>query len=325
MSSRALVQQLIDGYRISQIVCVAAELGIADLLKAGPRTWSELAAQTGSHPAAFRRLMRALCAVGVFTPVPPDSFALNPASEWLLSGAPQSLRPWGLASLDQWYGAWGELRHTLKTGETAFDHLHGVDAWSHRQENQDSGRLFNDAMSAAAAGVASAVLRAYDFSRFNSIVDVGGGDGTFMTALLQAYPDAKGIVFDRFPCAGPAQSVAGDFFEAVPAGGDCYLLSRVLHDWNDEDAVRILRTVRRAMDGPRTVLLVERLLDGDASAEAALSDINMMVMNGGRERTLDEFRALLASTGFALSRVLPTDAPVFLIEAVSSAPARAPL
>jgi hypothetical protein len=324
MSSRPLVQQLIDGYRISQIVCVAAEFGVADLLKAGPRTWSELAAQTGAHPTAFHRLMRALCGLGVFTPVPPDSFALNAASEWLLSGAPQSLRPWALASLDQWYGAWGELRHTLKTGETAFDHLHGMDAWSHRRENQDSGRLFNDAMSAAAAGVASAVLRAYDFSRFNTIVDVGGGDGTFMAALLQAYPDAKGIVFDRFPCAGPAQSVAGDFFEAVPAGGDCYLLSRVLHDWNDEDAVRILHNVGRAMDGPRTVLLVERLLDGDASTEAALSDINMMVMNGGRERTLDEFRALLASTGFALSRVLPTDAPVFLIEAVSSAPHAVP-
>jgi len=133
--------------------------------------------------------------------------------------------------------------------------------------------------------------------------------------LLQACPDAKGIVFDRFPCAGPAQSVAGDFFEAVPAGGDCYLLSRVLHDWNDADAGRILRTVRRAIDGPCTVLLIERLLDGDSSEEAALSDINMMVMNGGRERTLEEFRALLASSGFALSRVSPTDAPVFLIEA----------
>ena len=168
------------------------------------------------------------------------------------------------------------------------------------------------------------MLRAYDFSRFSTIVDVGGGDGTFMAALLQAYPDAKGIVFDRFACAGPVQSVAGDFFAAVPGGGDCYLLSRVLHDWNDEDAARILRTVRRAMNGPRTVLLVERLLDGDSSEEAALSDLNMMVMNGGRERTLEEFRALLASTGFALSRALPTEAPVFLIEAVSSAPHAVP-
>jgi hypothetical protein len=313
------VRQMIDGYRVSQIVCVAAELGIPDLLKDGPRNVGSLAAAAGADPECFARLMRALGGLGILTQVEPGAFALNPLSRCLLSGEAQSLRALARACLDQWYAPWGKLKHAVLTGETAFEHLYGTDAWTHRRSAPASGQCFHEAMSAVAAGMTAAIVAAYDFSPFATVVDVGGGDGTLLGALLRAHPRMRGILFDSLAAAnasGRLEALKGDFFESVPRGGDCYLLSRVIHDWKDQDAIRILRNTRAAMDFGHVLLVVERVMPTQSpGTEAVLSDINMMVMNGGRERTLEDFRALLAAASFELCAAIPTISAVSILEA----------
>jgi len=320
-SARSTLRGMIDGYRASQIVCVASELGLADLVKAGASSYVELAARTGANPAALRRLLRALCGLGIFDHVAPDGVALNQLSELLLRDAKGSLDPWARTVLDQFYAGWGALHQSVMNGRTGFETVRGADAWTHRARNPKSGRLFNDAMASLAPELAQAVLEVCDFSVFRDVVDVGGGDGRFAAELLRAHPLLRATVQDRSaPDAPPADLhdrmslVRDDFLVRVPGGADCYVLSRVLHDWDDETALRILRNVAAAMSTASALVLVERVLPPEsASVEAALSDINMMVMNGGRERTLEEFRALLSAAGLELARALPTASILSLI------------
>jgi hypothetical protein len=331
-SSPAILKEMIDGYRVSQLIYVAADLGIADLLKDGPRRCGELATATGSNPHALHRVLLALSSVGVFSRVSGDRFALNSVAECLQTGVPGSLRATARVSGSQLYPAWGYLRHTIRTGETAFDRLHGVDAWKCREQDAESARAFNDAMSEVAAHIARAVLEACDLSRFRTIVDIGGGQGTLMIAILKANPAARGILLDLASAikdakllmeeAGLAERcelVSGSFLDFVPPGGDGYVLSRVIHDWNDDLALRILGNVRRVVREGQKLLIIERVVDAErTSAETALSDVNMLVMNGGRERTETEFRGLLNSAGFDLGRIVPTRSLVHIIEAVAA-------
>jgi hypothetical protein len=325
----AAMRQMIDGYRVSQLICVAAELGIADLLKGAPRHYEDLARATGSRPDALHRLLCALAGLGVFARLPGGHFSLNALAESLVGDAPGSLRAWAIASGGHWYGAWGHLRHTVKTGETAFKHVNGVDAWLGREQDPVAGRAFNDAMSTFAALTACAVTECYDFSRFRTVIDVGGGQGTLLAAILEAAPATRGILLDLEPAIKGARAllqraelahrcelVAGSFFDGVPAAGDAYVLSRVIHDWDDEDAIRILGNVRRAMKEEGKLIVIERIMDPDIpGAEVALSDVNMMVMNGGRERSVSEFRRLLGAAGFELLQTIVTPAVVNIIEA----------
>ena len=329
-TDQAALRQMIDGYRISKIICVAAELGLADQLADGPKHYAELAAASGTNAPALYRLLRALSSAGVFEDIGEQRFALNSRGALLRKDAPASLRAWAMFS-SRMYRNWAELDHSIATGETAFDYLHGMNVWTYREQHQDEGRVFNEAMSAHVAFVAQAIATVYDFSRFATIVDVGGGQGVLLAAILQANPGVRGILFDVPGAIREARSLLepgglaarcrlaeGSFFESVPGDGDAYILSRILHDWNDDQVSKILKTMRGSMNDKATLLIVERALEQQNPAlDATLSDLNMIVQNGGRERTTAEFDELLTAEGFKLVRCIPQPSPFQILEVVA--------
>jgi O-methyltransferase domain/Dimerisation domain len=329
-TAQTQLRHLIDSYRVSQAICVAAELGLADLLTDGPRHYEDLARASGTNPQALFRLLRALASVDVFARLDGERFALNPLAECLRSGVAGSLHAWAVQS-DQLRRAWTDLRHSVATGQTAFDHLHGMSVWEYRERHPDEGRMFQIAMTATTLLVVRSVLEAYDFSRFGTVADIGGGRGTLLQAILEVNPQLRGMLFDvpaaireaaaqfeRSGLSGRCRLLEGTFFESVPEGADAYVLSRVLHDWTDAQAIQILKTTRRAMTNGAVLLLVERVLDSQhPSPEATLTDIHMLVMTGGRERTTEEFQELLAASGFELMRVIPTGSAVHVVEGVA--------
>lgn len=321
-AARGTLRAMIDGYRAAQIVAVAAELGLADLINSGVRTCAELAERTAADASAMRRLLRGLCALGVFDRLPPDGVALNDMSQHLLADDPRSLNPLARLVLDQFYGSWGALKEAVVSGGTGFEKVHGLDAWSHRRRNAHSGELFQDAMASGAAELSDAVAHGYDFSAVPTLVDVGGGDGTLARTLLRRYPKLSAVVLDAaLPPEvsaefAPRMSVVrGDFLDGVPQGASCYVLARVLHDWDDAHALRILRNVARAMDANGVALIVERIMSDAPPLEFVMSDLNMMMMNGGHERTQDEFALLVENAGLRLARTFATASPFSILEA----------
>jgi O-methyltransferase/methyltransferase family protein len=318
--SAAELRRLLGGYQISQAIHVAAVLGIADLLAEGPRTSGALAEATASDPDALYRLLRALAAVGVFEERDGKQFALTALGAPLRADAPDSIAAWAAFIGRPYYrDAWSALPDSVRTGENAFLLAHGKRVWEYRATRPDEGAIFDRAMAANSRLVTRSLIDAYDFGRFETIVDVGGGTGALLAALLAEYPRLRGILFDQPHVVsgvdlGPrAEVVAGSFFDAVPAGGDAYLLKWIIHDWEDEEAAAILRTIRRR-DAP--VLVVERVVGPpNEDAEAKFSDLNMLVGPGGRERTLEEFRVLFDAAGFALVADVPTEGAMHVLEA----------
>lgn len=328
-NAQAQMLQLISGFWISRAVYVIARLGIPDLMKSGPKTAEELASATQIHAPSLFRLLRALASVGVLRSAEGGSFALTPLSETLVTDAPSSLRWFAVSELGQeHYPAWGNLMHSVKTGEIAFDDFFGVDVWKYFQQNPEDAAVFNDSMSGVTALINDAVLSLYDFSGFEKIVDVGGGHGALITSILKKNPQLKGVLFDapeviegarpRIEAAGIAdrcETVAGDFFKAVPAGGDAYLMKWIIHDWNDEKAITILKNCRNEMPQNGRLILVDCVVpESDEPHFSKFIDLNMLVMTGGKERTEREFAELFATAGFKLSRVITTDAPHSIVE-----------
>jgi O-methyltransferase domain/Dimerisation domain len=327
---REKLRHMIDSYRVSQLLCMAAELRIADFLHDGPKNADELAVATRTDPRSLFRVLRALASVDVLERRDDRRYALAPLGEWLRSDAGGSLRPWALLSA-RMYRAWEKVLDSIRTGEGGLGSGCGERRWQHLEGLPEEARIFHDAMGANTAWVARAVLATYDFSAFASIVDVGGGNGTLIASILGRYPRIHGIVFDLPEAVRDARSLlgaaglaarcrvcTGSFFDPVPPGGDAYLLSRVLHNWGDDHAVEILRSTRRAMTSGTTLLIIERIVDPESpSVEATLSDLNMLLMNGGCERTTAEFEVLLAASGFSLTRVFATETPVQIFEAVA--------
>jgi hypothetical protein len=321
--------QMITGFWTSQAILAAAKLGIADLLKDGPKPCEELAQATGVRSHALYRLLRALASVGVFREEEDGRFSLTPLAGYLQTGVPGSLRAFALWQEYQ-YRPWGEVLHSLQTEETAFKVVFGKEAFPYLTEHPAAAAVFDEAMTNITMQVAAAVVAAYDFSRFGTIVDVGGGYGTFLTAILQANPGLKGVLFDlphvaegarqRIAAAGLAERCelgAGDFFASVPSGGDAYVLKWIIHDWDEERAVTILRNCHRAMAEPGKLLLVEAVLPrGNAPFFHKFMDLTMLVMTGGRERTEAEYGSLLKAAGFRLARVVPTASEMSVIEGV---------
>ena len=331
--------RLATGYQASQALHVAASLGLADLLAGAPRSSDELAAATNTHAPSLRRLLRALAAFGVFREEEDGCFALAPPGECLRADLPGSARPlvlmWGHEDFRR---TWDALEHCVRTGETAAKHLFGSDdAFARYAADPGLGAAFNAGMTVMSAATADAVVAAYDFSGARLVVDVGGGHGRLIAAVLSANPSLRGVLFDlpsvvrgatgllaQARVADRCRVLGGDMFAAVPEGGDLYLLKSVIHDWDDGRALAVLANCRRAMQAPGSrLLLVERLLPErmeptPAARSHALGDLNMLVRTGGLERTEGEFRKLLDEAGLRLVRVLPTSSHLSLIEAAST-------
>lgn len=322
--------QIISGFWISRAVYVIAKLGIPDLLNSGPKTAEELAQATETHPPSLYRLLRALTSVGVLKSEPEERFALTPVSETLVTNAPGSLRWFAVSELGQeHYPAWGNLMHSVKTGDIAFDDHFGVDIWKYFQQNPEDAAIFNDSMTGVTAAANESIMSLYDFSSFNKVVDVGGGHGGLITSILKSNPKATGVLFDapqvisgarsKIESAGLAdrcETVDGDFFQAVPAGGDVYIMKWIIHDWDDEKAIRILKNIRSQIPSHGKLILVDCVVpEGDEPHFSKFIDLNMLVMTGGKERTEREFRELLDAAGFKLLRVIPTAVPTHIVEA----------
>jgi hypothetical protein len=319
---------MVDGYRVAQALHVAATLGIADLLTDGPRSIDDLAEATGTDASALFRLLRALAGSGVFAETD-NGFSLTPLARYLRTGVPGSVRGWAMhIGQPSFWQSWGHLLDSVKTNEPAFPSLYGMSPWEYREAHPEANAIFNQAMTELAAGVVDAVLESYDFSGIGVLVDVGGGEGALLAAILGAYPALRGILFDqahvvtdaravfeRAGVAARAEVVEGSFFDAVPAGADAYLLKSIIHDWDDTSAVRILRACCTAIAATGKLLRVERVIQpGNDPDPAKYTDLNMLVMLGGRERTADDFGALYTQAGFHLTRIVPTLSGFSVIE-----------
>jgi hypothetical protein len=324
-----VLRRLVNGYQVSQAIHVAATLGIADLLAGGARESDDLAAETQSDAQALYRLLRALAAVGVLEEREGRRFALTPVGDCLRSDAAEPVGGWAVfvGRRNHWH-AWGELQHSIRTGEDAFRHAHGMGAWDYRAQHPEEGAVFDRAMGDLTRRSQRSIMDAYDFSRFATVVDVGGGRGALLAMLLAEHPQMRGVLFD-LPhviesvdaispdpaVAARCRTVAGSFFEGVPAGGDAYVLRAVLHDWTDADAVKILRQCRAAMPDDATLLIIERDLGPPNEVpEPKFSDLNMLVGPGGRERTIDEYADLLRRAGLRLITSTPGAFDLHVIE-----------
>ena len=325
--------QMIGGFWAARALNVAATLGIADLLGRGPKTASELAQATRTHAPSLYRLLRALCSVGVFAEKGEGRFDLTPLGETLRSDAPDSMRALVMSELGGvHYPAWGELLYSVQTGRPSFDKVFGKPVFDYFAEHPEQAQIFNRSMTELTRLVEPAVLEAYDFSPFKRVVDVGGGHGSLLASILKRNPHLEGVVYDapqvvegaraRFEAeglGGRARAVGGDFFASVPEGGDAYLMKHIIHDWDDERCVRLLDNCRRVMpEGGKLIVIDQVVPPGDAPSTAKFSDLIMLIMVGGRERTAEEFRALFARTGLNLTRIVETQSPVCLIEGVKA-------
>jgi hypothetical protein len=319
-----------SGYMVSQAMYVTAKLGIADLLADGPKSSSEMAAKIAADASALYRLLRALAARGVFREHSNGRFELTPLSECLQTNSPTSLRATIIMWNEEQYRAWGELLHTVKTGETAFEHMFGATWDKHYVRGEpERAKMFNAAMTRLTAQTGAAVIQAYDFSALDTLIDIGGGHGILLTLILKAFPKARGIVFDidsvisgtkthieTEGLSNRCEAISGDFFAVVPSGGDAYILSQVLHDWNDDDAIRILTNCHHSMSKHAKLLVMETVIQpGTDSSLATLSDLHMMAVTGGRERTEAEYANLLSGAGLRLNKIVSTQSLVNVIEA----------
>ena len=323
--------EMATAYWPSQAIYVAAKLGIADLLRDGPRSCAALATSTGSDAPSLFRLMRALSSMGVFAHLSRDRFALSRLAERLQTDVHGSLRAMVITIGEIHYQACGSLLHSVRTGSPAFNTVFGASLFDYLQRNVDAADTFNQGMANVSSMLAYAVLMAYDFGGISSIVDVGGGQGKLLEKILQFTPDITGTVFDTASTIERAKQsigndawnrrcsyVIGDFFSSVPQAADAYLLCGVIHDWDEPRAVRILKNCRRAMAAKGRVLIVDMVVpDTDAMSFSKLLDLNMLAMTGGRERTKGEFHALLDAADYKLTRIIPTMAPQSIIEAVT--------
>jgi len=322
--------RLLDGFRVTQTIYAGVELGIPDLLADGERTADDLAEASGANPPTLYRLLRALASLGVLSEGDGRRFSLTELGQPLRSDVPGSIRGWvRLQGRDYLWRSWGNLASAVREGENSFRMVHGTDIWEWRAEHADESAIFDDAMRSMTIGVNASILDAYDFGRFRTIVDVAGGNGTLLAAVLAAHPASSGILFDQAHVVSGAEPilraagvldrceiVAGSFFESVPAGADAYVLKWIIHDWEDEESVAILRTVRAAMAPDAVVLVIERDLgEPNENPVAKLADLNMLVMPGGRERTLDEYAALFGAADLRLVAAHPTTGGYLVIEA----------
>lgn len=330
----ALIQKLI-GTWVAQCISVAAKLGTADALAEGPKGAEELAAAANAHAPSLYRVLRALASVGIFAEDEDGRFRLTALAEPLRSDVQGSVRSFAIMMGEPWnYRPWEHLIHSVTTGQTGFEHAFGAGIWEYLADQPEASALFDAAMTGRSGPDDAAVATDYDFSGLKVVVDVAGGRGSLLAAILRANPDMRGILFDQphvspgareyLTGAGLAQRceiAAGDFFESVVAGGDAYILKRVIHDWDDERATRILKRCRQAMPATGRLLVVETVIPPrNEPSFGKLLDVHMLVWTGGKERTEAEYQALLSAAGFELSNVVPTRSSLSVVEGVPRQP-----
>ncbi len=331
MPPEMLILQLAFSALMTQALYVAAKLGIADLLAQKPQSVYTLAARTNTHEQALYRVLRTLASVGVFRETDPKTFALTPCAELLRSDAPNSMRSGAIFMGEEWHWrVWGDMLYSVRTGKPAWGHVHGAEVFEYFAANSEHAEIFNRAMTGMTTGTAPAIVEAYDFSGVRVLADIAGGHGLLLAQILKANQGMKGVLFDvssviagadavleREGVSGRVEKVSGDFFESVPEGADAYIMKHIIHDWDDERSTRILKNIHAAMNENGKVLLVEVVVPaGNEPHYSKLLDLEMLTSPGGKERTAEEYRALLAQAGFRLTRITETKSPFSNIEAV---------
>lgn len=328
------MRRLVDGFQVSQAVHAVAALGIADLLADGPRGVEDLAARVGAHAPSLARVLRALVSVGVLRAEPDDYFGLTEIGACLRTDAAEPISGWAqFVGRPYHWQAWSSLLHTVRTGETAFIHVHGRAGWDFRATNPIESGIFDQAMTDFSRRASRALLNSYDFSPYATIVDVGGGRGALLAAILAEHRSARGVLLDLPHVVRDADQVlragnvadrcavvGANFFEYIPPDGDLYILKSVLHDWPDEDARSVLNACRDAMPMSARLVIVERIMDVlSPNRDTAFSDLEMLVGNGGCERTLDQYADLVHGASLRLERVSSTPSGLSILEAVTVA------
>jgi hypothetical protein len=330
-ASARILDMSYTAFVIARAVYAATKLGVPDLLRDGERTSDELARATVTHPDALYRLLRALSSAGVVAEHAERRFALTPLGRALLSDVPGSMRAWVLFSGEAYsLRTWQDCVESVRTGKPVWEQVHGESFFATLRANTVAGSLFDEAMASICQGEAQAVVSAFDFAPFRKIADLGGGYGTLLAAILVAQQELNGVLFEQPHVAPRAREriaseglaarcevVAGDFFQTVPQGCDAYILKYILHDWDDERAVTLLEGCRKAMTDAARLLIVEAIVPPPGEPHyAKLHDLAMLVLLGSRERTVDEYAALLERARFKLERVVPTEETLSILEAL---------
>ena len=329
---QAIMMQMGMGAMVTQALYVAAKLGVADILADGEKHIDEIAKKCDAHSPSLYRILRSLASTGVFTETTPRTFANTPLSEVLRSKIPGSMRDSMIFMGEPWhYNVWGNMLHSAKTGGTAWKETYGEGVFEWFAHEPEASEIFNGCMSELSAGAAPAIVDAYDFSGFETLADIAGGHGFLLSQILNANPNLKGILFDqqhvingagevlqKHGVADRAETVSGDFFVEVPAA-DSYIMKHIIHDWDDERAIKILQTIHRAMNDDGKVLLAEMVIpEGNGPHPGKMLDLEMLTSPGGLERTEAEYASLFERSGFRLNRVVPTLSPFSVIEAVKA-------
>lgn len=326
------LSQMIFGGFLQQSISVVAKLGISDLLQSGPTGIEELADVTHTHGPSLYRLLRALSGVGIYKELDGKRFELDVLGNFLQTDVEGSLRGFAIMIGEAWHrGSWNQLMHTVKTGETAFQKVYGAKVFEYFTNNKEAGEIFNNAMSGLSKDIGG-VLAAYDFSAFERVIDIGGGHGSLIAELLKQNPRVQGGVFDlsvviegtrklikEAGLENRCQCLPGSFFDFIPSGADAYIMKNIIHDWNDEEAVQILRNCQPAIGDHGKLLLIETVIkEKEKSPIPLFMDLEMMVMATGKERTELEFKELFAKAGFTLTRIIPAPSHLSIIEGISA-------
>lgn len=328
-STQAQMMQFILGFMPAQAIRAAAELEIADKLADGPKSTTELARLTGGDAESIHRVLRALASIGVFAERD-GKYRLTPLAEHLRRDSPESVWPAAMYMVAEIYQAAEHLSTSVRTGEGNFRRVLGMNMFDYLAANPERGAIFDRMMKSFHGPETAAIVEAYDFSHIGDLVDVGGGNGDVLRAILAANPNTRGVLFDLAGVAERAQAAlagdpvfgrmsfrSGDFFKDVARGGDAYILRHIIHDWNDDESVQILRCCRAAMgDGARLLVMEEVIPDGDTPSAAKWLDVCFLAMWSGKERTRADYEALYRRSGFKLTRVIPTSSPLSIIEGV---------
>jgi len=323
--------QMLTGAWVTKSLAVVTELRVPDLLKNGPQNVSQLALASGTQEEYLYRVLRMLAGVGAFTELPNRSFALTPITEMLVEGAPHGMRNMVLAlAFGEHWNAWTKLIDVVRHGGIAIDLAEGCDIWEYFRQHPDRATIFDAAMTDFTMQSNATITQCFEFGQYKRVCDVGGGHGALVVSILEAHPGVEGMVFDQEYVAegarklfaekrlsGRATAIGGSFFESIAEGADIYTAKNIIHDWDDEKSLTILKNIRKVIPASGRLLLLE-LMVGPANIPdpGKFMDVNMMAMTGGRERTAEQFSVLFEASGFTLGRVIPTQSPVFIVEGV---------